>query len=88
MRSLDETVKEAQTPFFPSTDEYTIAQSCPTCHVQPFEPCNVKRPRNRRFHFARVDRGIWHYWKDVGEAPWRDERELGKQYGSLPQAPI
>lgn len=37
-------------------------------------------------HARRHDIGTRHYRRDVGNAPWRDEREPGKRYDSLGEA--
>jgi hypothetical protein len=36
-------------------------------------------------HAARQDAGMRHYRRDVGNAPWPEEREPGGRYDSLPQ---
>jgi hypothetical protein len=34
-------------------------------------------------HAARQDRGIAHYRRDVGRAPWPEDRVAGTNYGTL-----
>lgn len=34
-------------------------------------------------HITRVDVGIRHYYRDVGNAPWSEDREPGRRYDSL-----
>lgn len=37
-------------------------------------------------HAQRIDAGIRHYYRDLGRAPWPEEREPGKRYDTLPRA--
>lgn len=37
-----------------------------------------------RLHAARLNAGSRHYSRDVGRAPWADERVPGRRYDSLP----
>ena len=34
-------------------------------------------------HAARQDAGARHYWRDVGNAPWPEDREPGRRYDTL-----
>lgn len=64
---------------FATMDEYTAAQKCPQCGASPGQPCDGRK----RFHAKRQDAGNRHYQRDVGNAPWPEDREPGRSYSTL-----
>lgn len=70
-----------RTPW-PTADQYTIAHRCPTCRAEPGDPCIIRRGQ-RTFHCARQDAGMRHYRRDVGRAPWPEDRTPGERYDTL-----
>lgn len=65
----------------PHVDEYVLAARCPTCRAPSGQPCNA--PRRGGFHAARQDKGAAHKRRDVGNAPWPEERVPGVRYDTL-----
>lgn len=72
---------DPQTPW-PSIEEYALAHRCPVCLVAPGEPCNAPRKRGRS-HLPRLDEGARHRTRDIGRAPWPEDRVVGQRYDSL-----
>lgn len=70
------------TKWFPPIEDYFLAHSCPRCGAQPWTPCDVRTGRSR-WHAPRMDRGINHKNRDIGKAPWVEDREPGRQYHSF-----
>lgn len=73
--------------WFPSMYEYVLDHRCPICKAAPGVECDAPYkehhdPVNRQ-HAARIDRGIRHSHRDIGRAPWPEERVPGRQYGTL-----
>lgn len=76
---------------------YVLAHRCPTCKAKPWNECNAPRkiakanryppgsikPYNRQ-HITRIKLGNAHYLRDVGNAPWPEERRPGKCYSTIP----
>ncbi len=54
----------------------------PDLKADPGVECNYKRP-DGRFHTARQNLGIAHKNRDVGSAPWMEERVSGTNYGTI-----
>lgn len=79
---------EPPEPAWPTTDQYALARRCPRCHTAAGQECTWKQPRGRRFHLARVDAGVRHYRRDVGAAPWREDREPGRCYCTIDPCPM
>lgn len=73
---------------FAPIEDYIAAQTCPRCHAQPGQQCagahSATYARTGGSHLPRVDRAIAHYNRDVGNAPWPDEREAARCYSTLP----
>jgi hypothetical protein len=67
---------------WPSTEQYALAHRCSTCGAAPGEPCNAPR-KGGRSHVAGQDAGVRHYKRDIGRAPWPEDRVPGKRYDSL-----
>lgn len=44
----------------------------------------MERDPAHRMHLARQDVGARHYWRDVGNAPWPEDRVPGCRYDTLP----
>ena len=53
-----------------------LSERCPTCRAEPGVECNYKRPGGR-FRTTRQDLGIAHKNRDMGNAPWMEERVPG-----------
>jgi hypothetical protein len=71
--------------------EYALAHRCPRCKAPPWVDCIAPRKASadeptHRLHARRQDRAIWHYYRDVGHAPWPEAREPGRSYSTLPAA--
>lgn len=74
----------AQDLWPPPMEAYTLARRCPRCHADPGEPCNYRGSRSTMYsHAPRITAGIRHYNRDVGRAPWPEDRESGRRYDSL-----
>jgi hypothetical protein len=43
----------------------------------------LERPPTDAMHATRQDAGIRHYQRDVGNAPWSEDREPGRRYDTL-----
>ncbi|MFI6488263.1 hypothetical protein [Streptomyces sp. NPDC050564] len=81
-----------KTPW-PSSYQYAMANSCPTCKAQPGVECDapIKRARQERedtdpicrLHATRQQRGRSHRAQDVANAPWVEDRIPGQRYDSL-----
>ena len=82
------------TPLFPNLVEYTLDHRCPVCRAEPGEPCDAPNKISvaarhhdpdpiHLLHAARQDRGIAHYRRDIGRAPWPEDRVPGVGYGTL-----
>ena len=56
---------------WPPIDDYIAAHPCPNCKAAAYVPCTISRGTQ---HSTRQDRGIRHYSKDVGNAPWGEDR--------------
>lgn len=69
-------------PFPPHWDDYTLAHRCPRCGAAPWTECTVKAG-TRRFHVRREDVGNAHRNRDIGRAPWREDREPGQRYDTI-----
>jgi hypothetical protein len=70
--------------WFASFEEYTMYEKCPQCKAQPGYPCVRRDTKDAFFHVSRGDKGNRHYNKDVGNAPWREDRIDGMCYSTLP----
>ncbi len=46
----------------------------------------VRHDPLHRIHAARTDAGRRHYRRDVGNAPWSEDREPGRRYDTLGDA--
>jgi hypothetical protein len=69
---------------WPTAYEYTMAQTCPRCGASPGEVCVSPTPAKALHgHTVRQDAGARHYRRDVGKAPWPEDRVVGKRYDSL-----
>lgn len=69
---------------WPSIDAYALARRCPRCGAEPGEPCTYRGSTSTVYtHAPRIDGGIRQYTRDVGRAPWPEERERGRRYDSL-----
>lgn len=73
---------------WPPLEAYALAHRCPTCKAPTGEPCDAPRKAaaeepGHRLHLTRQDAGARHYRKDVGDAPWPEERVPGQRYDSL-----
>lgn len=78
---------------WPPIHAYALAHRCPICHAEPGQPCNApsKNARADRFggdqvsrmHAARRDTGAAHYSRDIGNAPWAEDREPGPRCDTL-----
>jgi hypothetical protein len=65
-------------PLWPTTEEYALAHTCPRCKAAPGDACVIRGgPAGRTIHLPRQDRGVQHYYRDVGHAPWPEERVPG-----------
>lgn len=71
---------------WPTVDQYALHHRCYHCKACPGEPCRTPRGVPTRFHAPRLDAGVRHYHRDVGAAPWANERRPGRRYDSLPFA--
>ena len=66
---------------FPSHDEYVLDRKCSVCKAGPGVECTIGR--GKRWHVQRSDAARRHASRDLGKAPWPEEMELGKCYGTL-----
>ena len=81
-----------RTPW-PSSYEYAMANSCPTCKAVPGVECTAPRKQANqerlnadplwRLHKTRQRRGASHRAQDVARAPWVEDRIPGQRYDSL-----
>lgn len=81
-----------RTPW-PSSYQYAMANSCPTCKAAPGVECDAPRKRAEqertgddpicRLHATRQGRGRSHRAQDVAAAPWVEDRIPGQRYDSL-----
>lgn len=86
---------------WPPLHAYALAHHCTTCKAGPGEQCDAPRkqaavdgsaasgvnvPESWRMHAARQGAGRRHYGRDVGSAPWAEDREPGRRYDSLGDA--
>lgn len=68
--------------------DYVLCKPCPTCKARAWHDCDAPMKRSKanpvhRQHVRRQDRGAAHYYRDVGKAPWMDERTPGTKYHSI-----
>jgi hypothetical protein len=76
-------MKVVLTPW-PTIEAYGLAHRCPTCQAAPGADCVMKRPKHgARMHTTREDRGAAHYYRDIGRAPWPEDRMPGRRYDTL-----
>lgn len=79
---------------WPPLHAYALTHRCPTCRAEPGKPCNAPRKNTEatrtkstdpahRLHATRQDLGIRHYNRDIGNAPWTEDREPGRRYDSI-----
>jgi hypothetical protein len=78
---------------WPSHELYTLANRCPTCKAAPGVDCNApnrarRQTRLLRQHLTRQDAGARHHSRDVGAAPWPEDREPGRCYCTLEPCPL
>ncbi len=76
---------DPDTPW-PSSEEYMLAHRCTRCGAAIGQPCNAPNKPDHPWHAPRQDAAIRHYRRDVGRAPWSEDREPGRRYDSLPKA--
>lgn len=87
-----------RTPW-PSSYQYAMAHSCPTCKAAPGVECTapIKQARQERtgedpigrLHATRQARGRSHRGQDVAAAPLVEDRIPGQRYDSLgPEVPV
>lgn len=75
---------------WPPFEVYVMAQKCPTCKAAPGDSCHAsaksrtvsKDPWSTQ-HAARQDKGMRHESRDVGSAPWPEDRVTGTRYDTL-----
>jgi len=68
---------------WPSTDDCALSIACPTCRAARGEPC-VIRSKHRHWHAPRVRRPARAHNRDLGRAPWPEDRIPGRSYSSIP----
>ncbi|MGW3352565.1 hypothetical protein ACWDA3_55530 [Nonomuraea rubra] len=81
------------TDIWPPPSAYALAHRCPTCKADAGTLCTAPRKtaraaRTRRdlveqLHATRQAAGTRHRNRDIGNAPWPDEREPGRRYDTL-----
>lgn len=93
---MSDNTSASGTPW-PGMEEYALVYSCPVCKAEPGTICDAPRKQKRApstysvnsgpraLHSSRISLGIARYNKDVGNAPWPEDREPGKRYDSLPK---
>lgn len=80
-------------------DDYVLSHPCRTCGAQPWADCTAPRKtrqtrrratspatparRSDFQHAARQDAGSAHYSRDVGRAPWLEDRVSGTCYSTI-----
>jgi hypothetical protein len=72
--------------------DYALAHHCSRCKAPAWAYCVAPRKASadeptHRLHARRQDRAIWHYYRDVGNAPWPEAREPGRCYSTVPPRP-
>ena len=70
---------------FPGLSVYALAHRCTTCGAAPGVPCTAPNKWPGVAHAARQDAGYRHYRRDVGKAPWPEDRVPGQRYDTLPR---
>lgn len=65
---------------FDSIEDYVLSHNCPHCGAAAWTACTWDIDG---FHLARVDLGIAHRRKDIGSAPWPEDRVPGERYSSI-----
>lgn len=67
---------------------YVLSERCPTCKAPPWTSC--RRPPGppghevtHAQHRRRQTAGSRHRWRDVGRAPWREDRLPGLSYSTV-----
>jgi hypothetical protein len=73
--------------------DYALAHPCTRCKAPAWAYCVAPRKASanaltHRLHARRQDHAIWHYYRDVGNAPWPEAREPGRCYSTIPPRPI
>jgi len=69
---------------WPGVEEYTIAQRCSQCGAEPGVRCISNTSKTVEFgHARRQDSGARHYRRDVGRAPWSEDRVPGASYDTI-----
>ena len=67
----------------PPLAQYVMGQICPVCGASPGQPCEMKRNKHRFCHHGRFDLGLRHRQRDIGKAPWPEERDPEVDYSTL-----
>jgi len=76
--------KDIMTTPWPTPDEYTLAHRCARCGAEPGVRCVSQNARTVEFgHARRQDAGIRHHRRDVGNAPWIEDRVPGVSYDTI-----
>ncbi len=68
---------------WPSSEAYMLAHPCTRCGADIGQPCTAPNKADHPWHAARQDAGIRHYRRDVGRAPWPEDRVPGERYDTL-----
>lgn len=80
--------KDPDDTWFAPLIDYVLSKPCPRCKAPAWQDCDAPAKRANtdpmhRQHVRRYDRGAAHYYRDVGNAPWSDERTPGTKYHSI-----